>query len=73
MDEIVRTRFGGGEANTSHPSYQAWSYASLLWDFNEAVYEGQIELQPCAYLDNYVDGALTDPFYQEHLERAPVF
>jgi hypothetical protein len=73
MDGVVRTRFAGGEANTSHPSYQAWSYASLLWDFNEAVYEGRIELQPCAYLHNYVDGAITDPFYREHLERAPVF
>jgi uncharacterized protein len=28
------TRFAGGEADTSHPSYQAWSYASLLRDFN---------------------------------------
>lgn len=73
MDGVVRTRLGGGEANTSHPSYQAWSYACLLWDFNEAVYEGTIELQPCAYLHNYVDGAITDSFYQEHLERAPVF
>lgn len=73
MDGVVRTRFGGGEANTSHPSYQAWSYACLLWDFNEAVYEGTVELQPCAYLHNYVDGAVTDSFYQVHLERAPVF
>ncbi len=38
-----------------------------------SVLPSRIELQPCAYLHNYVDGAITDPFYQEHLERAPVF
>lgn len=73
-DGIVRTRFAGGEADTSHPSYQAWSYASLLRDFNEAVYEGDLGLNPCAYLHNYVDdGNLTDPFYEEYLAKAPVF
>jgi DUF2075 family protein len=73
-DGIVRTRFAGGETDTSHPSYQAWSYASLLRDFNEAVYEGDLGLNPCAYLHNYVDdGILTDPFYGEYLARAPVF
>ena len=73
-DGIVRTRFAGGEADTSHPSYQAWSYASLLRDFNEAVYDGNIALNPCAYLHNYVDdGVLTDGFYAEYLKSAPVF
>jgi hypothetical protein len=28
VDGLVRTRFAEGEANTSHPSYQSWSYAS---------------------------------------------
>lgn len=73
-DGIVRTRFAGGEADTSHPSYQAWSYASLLRDFNEAVYDGNIALNPCAYLHNYLDdGVLTDGFYAEYLKSAPVF
>lgn len=73
-DGIVRTRFAGGEADTSHPSYQAWAYASLLRDFNEAVYDGNIALNPCAYLHNYVDnGVLTDGFYEEYLKSAPVF
>ena len=73
-DGIVRTRFAGGETDTSHPSYQAWSYASLLRDFNEAVHEGDLGLNPCAYLHNYVDdGILTDPFYGEYLAKAPVF
>jgi hypothetical protein len=73
-DAVVVTRFEHGEAEVNHPSYQAWSYASLLRNFNEAVYESDLELWPCAYLHNYVEnGAITDPFYEEHLTRAPVF
>ncbi|MCL4776861.1 MAG: DUF2075 domain-containing protein [Gammaproteobacteria bacterium] len=73
-DGLVRTRFAGGEAETSHPSYQAWSYAELLRGFNEEVYSNDIPMQPCAYLHNLVDGAvLNDPVYQPYVEKAPVF
>lgn len=73
-DAVVVVRFANGEAEVSHPSYQAWSYASLLNSFNEAVYDGQIQLQPCAYLHNYTsDSVLDHPFYREHIERAPLF
>jgi len=73
-DGIVVTRMSGGEQETSHPSYQAWSYAALLQGFNEAVYEGGLTLQPCAYLHNYVaDNELTHNFYRHYVERAPVF
>jgi len=73
-DGIVGTRFAQGEAEVSHPSYQAWSYASLLSNFNEAVYTGHVGLKPCAYLHNYVDnGVLTDGFYAHYVHLAPVF
>ena len=73
-DAIVAVRFSGGEIEVSHPSYQAWSYASLLENFNEEVYEGGIQLFPCAYLHNYMpDGVLTDIFYKDHIDRAPLF
>lgn len=73
-DGIVTTRFSHGEAEVSHPSYQAWSYASLLSSFNEAVYTDAIALRPCAYLHNYVDdGVLTDGFYSHYVQLAPVF
>ena len=73
-DAIVAVRFAAGEAEVSHPSYQAWTYASLLENFNEAVYEGGIHLFPCAYLHNYVaDGVITHAFYRDHIDRAPVF
>ena len=73
-DGVVISRYGAGEVETAHPSYQAWSYASLLESFNEAVYDGDIQLVPCAYLHNYKsDKTLTDDFYRYHVERAPVF
>ncbi len=51
-DGIVVTHLGGGSREVVHPSYQAWSYAALLEGFNEAVYSGGIQVQPCAYLLN---------------------
>ena len=73
-DGLVRTRFAGGEAETSHPSYQAWSYAELLRNFNEEVYSRDVPLHPCAYLHNFVDGeVLNDPVYRPYVEKAPIF
>ena len=74
-DALVKTILGGTKRAVTHPSYQAWSYAALIRDFNENVQQ-HIELKPCAYLHNYSKGAndpLTDEHYQEHLEKAPVF
>lgn len=74
MDGIVRTYVGGGEKEVNHPSYQAWSYAALLEDFNEEVQKDDILLRPCAYLHNYSDdGVIDDDFYTEHIDKAPLF
>jgi uncharacterized protein len=74
MDAMVRTFLGGGERETIHPSYQAWCYAQLLEQFNQTVQQESVVLHPCAFLHNCSDAAgLRDPFYKEHLERAPVF
>jgi len=73
-DGIVRTYLAGSEREVSHPSYQAWSYAALLEDFNEAVQDASITLNPCAYLHNMsTDAVIRDPRYSSHLDRAPVF
>jgi uncharacterized protein len=75
-DAIVWARRGGrtGEREGTHPSYQAWSYAAYLQDFNSAVQDGDMTLQPCAYLHNHPrDGEIDHPHYREHLERAPLF
>jgi DUF2075 family protein len=73
-DAIVKTHFQYGITETAHPSYQAWSYAALLEDYNQTVQEEHITLIPCAYLHNYApDHIITNPFYSEHIARAPVF
>lgn len=73
-DGLVNTRFEHGSADTSHPSYQVWSYAMLLESFNEAVYQNDIQLKPCAYLHNYKqDGIIDNPFYQDYIDKAPIF
>lgn len=73
-DGVVMTYVGGGNRRVAHPSYQSWSYAALLNGFNQAVYEGEIQLNPVAFLHNYRDdGVIRNPFYQEHIDRAPLF
>ncbi|RZU01178.1 DNA/RNA helicase domain-containing protein [Rivibacter subsaxonicus] len=75
-DAIVWARRGGraGEREGPHPSYQAWSYAAYLQDFNAAVQDGAMTLQPCAYLHNHPrDGEIDHPHYRDHLARAPLF
>lgn len=73
-DGVVETRFRHGPTETSHPSYQAWSYKRLLEDFNQTVDEEHIQLYPCAYLHNYdSDNVITNDFYKEYTDHAPVF
>ena len=73
-DAIVKTQFQYGEKETSHPSYQAWSYASLIEDYNETVRNELIQLQPCAYLHNLrTRKVINDEFYEHHTSKAPVF
>lgn len=73
-DGIVKTCFQRGISETSHPSYQAWSYAAILTSFNATVDEESISLYPCAYLHNYEpDNVITNDFYEYYLEKAPVF
>lgn len=70
-DGVILTDFYG---EVSHPSYQVWSYAALLQSFNEAVYEEDIQLKPCAYLHNYIeDDVIKNDFYAAYIEKAPVF
>ena len=61
-DAIVKTFLGGAEREVNHPSYQAWTYAALLEDYNEAVQEKHIMLNPCAYLHNMDSGNVIKNF-----------
>ena len=73
-DGVVRTFLNGRLRETSHPSYQAWSYAALIEDYNETVRNETIGLHPCAYLHNLKDrDVINAPFYDQHTNNAPVF
>jgi len=73
-DGIVKTRFKGGLQETSHPSYQSWSYAAFLSSFNETIHTENINLKPCAYLHNYnEDGKINHNNYKFYIDLAPVF
>ncbi len=70
-DGIVNTDFFG---EVSHPSYQVWTYCILLENFCEAVEKEKIELNPCAYLHNYIeDNVIKNAIYSDYLLKAPVF
>jgi len=73
-DGIVRITYHSGETDTTHPSYQAWSYAETIENFCETVQEDNISLIPCAYLHNYTpDNIIDNSFYKEHIKKAPLF
>lgn len=75
-DGIVSTYTGHALREVAHPSYQAWSYATTIEDYNETVQGRQIDLHPCAYLHNYLTvtpPTLLSDSYNEYLEKAPAF
>jgi uncharacterized protein len=76
-EAIVKTVINRHMVETTHPSYQAWSYALLIKDYNENAQNNHIQLYPCAYLHNYIKADENDPLvdsvYQYYIEQAPVF
>jgi DUF2075 family protein len=75
-DDIVETYLGGRMRKKPHPSYQAWTYSSLISEYNEAVQTEPITLYPCAYLHNYFktgNDPLTNNIYNDCIAKAPVF
>ncbi len=75
-EAIVKTNLQGRPVETTHPSYQAWSYVSMIKDYNEDVRKYKINLKPCAYLHNYrlqPNDDLTDACYEYYIDKAPLF
>lgn len=71
---VVKSFVGGAVRELAHPSYQAWSYAAYLEDFNEAVLKENIAISPCAYLHNCLsESEIKDEIYRSDIEKAPVF
>lgn len=76
QDALVETYTGNALRKVVHPSYQAWSYAAMIKDYNQSVQDEQIQLWPCAYLHNYrrqQPDVLDLEQYTEYLEEAPAF
>lgn len=74
LDDHVRTILGGGIRDVTHPSYQAWSYKSHLEEFNEYVYENNLNVTACAYLHNCRDSSvISSSRYENALRLAPVY
>ena len=76
VDALVRTVVGGGMRELVHPSYQSWSYAQLIRDYNATVQDREIGLYPCVCMHNYIrhrydpiDAKQYEPYYKE----APVY
>ena len=68
---------GYGSQALVHPSYQAWSYAALLENYDANVQDIPITLSPCSYLFNYLpDGDdvlrnhVNNRFYDDKQEYA---
>lgn len=74
LAEHVRTALGGGIHDTTHPSYQAWSYQTHLEQYNEYVYENGVQVSSCAYLHNLKDpSVIKAPIFDDAITRSPAF
>ena len=74
--KYVNTFLGGANRDVAHPSYQAWSYAVTLENYNEAIRNEGINLFPCAYLHNYnlfPGDKINDPSIFPEINEAPAF
>lgn len=75
-EALVETYTGNALRKVVHPSYQAWSYAQLIIDYNSAVQDRKIKLMPCAFLHNYIrkdNDPLDDEQYDFYTSEAPAF
>lgn len=75
-DALVETYTANALRKVVHPSYQAWSYAQLISDYNSAVQDEHVQLRPCAFLHNYVrkdHDPLDDKQYEAYTLDAPPF
>ena len=73
---IVTAFTGGMVRAVAHPSYQAYSYAKTIENFNATVQDEAIGMWPCAYLHNYKKSRLEEivnPLYSDVIDLAPLY
>lgn len=75
-DGIVKTLLNRSEVETTHPSYQAFTYKQFLKDYNENIYNGNLNPFSCAYLHNYHEISpepLKAELYKNLVADSPIF
>ncbi|WP_337102011.1 DUF2075 domain-containing protein [Paenibacillus sp. YIM B09110] len=75
-EDIVKTSINGGVRETTHPSYQAWSYRQFIVDMNTAVYNQDVTAHSVAFLHNYREKnpePLKSEQYEKTIAEAPLF
>ena len=75
-DAIIKTFLGGGIRETTHPSYQAWSYSKFIKDFNVFVQKERVNLNPLAYLHNFdmaYREVIENDVYEPYVSWAPLY
>ena len=73
---LVETYINHGMKKVIHPSYQAWSYMSLLNDFNKNIQSNNIIVDSCSILHNYHhcnNDPLLDDKFRGLIEETPIF
>lgn len=74
--DVVTAYTGGANRAVCHPSYQAYSYAKIIENFNEDVFKNNVKLEPCAYLHNYKEenrSHIDNDLYKDAISCAPLF
>lgn len=74
--DVVKAFTGGANRLVAHPSYQAYSYAKIIENFNEDIYKNDIKLNPCAYLHNFREENrknIDNDLYSDAISCAPIF
>jgi len=75
-NDLVMTYIGNANRLVTHPSYQAYSYAKLIENYNAYIEDEKVKIIPCSYLHNYQENyilELTNDFYKEIIELSPLF
>ena len=74
--DVVYAYTGHSMKYVPHPSYQAYSYAKTIENFNETVSNYDVSVIPCAYLHNYAEqnrSHIDNEFYKEAITLSPIF
>ena len=75
-EDLVTTYVGNNIRPVPHPSYQAYSYAKTIENFNEIFQKEKILMHPCAYLHNYREEyrhEIDNSFYQSIIRTSPLY